>query len=232
LWAVVLADNDPLAAGTAPLSLSERNPGAYPDRGRTARTSLWVMTEMAATADFDADQPVIEAVQQGDHIAFRELLRRQERWVRGIVYAVLGDRDRVDDVVQQVWTTLWERCGELRDARRWRPWLYRLARNAAVDAGRETTRRRTLSDRLAESLNGSGGEQTPPGELAEGERREAVLDAIAALPVHYREPFVLRHLEDWSYREIAAVLDLPVDTVETRLVRARRLLREALGGRL
>ena len=190
------------------------------------------MTEMAATADFDADQPVIEAVQQGDHGAFRELLRRQERWVRGVVYAVLGDRDRVDDVTQQIWTTLWERCGELRDTRRWRPWLYRLARNAALDAGRETTRRRGLTERLAENLPGDHAGQTPPSALAESEAQSAVLEAIASLPVHYREPFVLRHLEDWSYREIAAVLDLPVDTVETRLVRARRMLREALGGKL
>jgi RNA polymerase sigma-70 factor (ECF subfamily) len=191
-----------------------------------------MMSEMAATADFDADRPVLEAVQRGDHSAFREFLRRQERWVRGVVYAVLGDRDRVDDVVQQVWTTLWERCGELRDTQRWRPWLYRLARNAAIDAGRETTRRRGLSDRLAESLNGSPAGATPPGELANAERQSTVLQAIAALPAHYREPFVLRHLEDWSYREIAAVLDLPVDTVETRLVRARRMLREALGGKV
>jgi RNA polymerase sigma-70 factor (ECF subfamily) len=48
------------------------------------------------------------------------------------------------------------------------------------------------------------------------------------MPAIYREPFVLRHLEDWSYRQIAETLDLPVDTVGTRLVRARRMLQETL----
>ena len=48
------------------------------------------------------------------------------------------------------------------------------------------------------------------------------------MPVLYREPFVLRHVSGWSYKEIAAVLDLAVDSVETRLVRARRFLRESL----
>jgi RNA polymerase sigma-70 factor (ECF subfamily) len=54
------------------------------------------------------------------------------------------------------------------------------------------------------------------------------LRAIQALPVLYREPFVLRHLQGWTYKEIAEVMDMRVDSVETRLVRARRFLRERL----
>ena len=68
---------------------------------------------------------------------------------------------------------------------------------------------------------------------AAGNELEAtLLQAVQALPVIYREPFVLRHLEDWSYAEIGEVLGLSVDTVETRLVRARRLLRESLQGKI
>jgi RNA polymerase sigma-70 factor (ECF subfamily) len=55
-----------------------------------------------------------------------------------------------------------------------------------------------------------------------------VLEAIRGLPDIYRESFILRHVEDWSYAQIAEAMSLPVDTVETRLVRARRLLRTAL----
>ena len=55
-----------------------------------------------------------------------------------------------------------------------------------------------------------------------------MMAVIEKLPVLYREPFVLRHLNGWSYREIADVLDMPVDSVETRLVRARRMLRNSL----
>jgi RNA polymerase sigma-70 factor (ECF subfamily) len=64
------------------------------------------------------------------------------------------------------------------------------------------------------------------------EQHDAVLAAIEDLPELYREPFVLKHVEGWSYAEIADVLGLPPDTVETRLVRARRLLREKLSGKL
>ncbi|MFV1977826.1 MAG: sigma factor, partial [Myxococcota bacterium] len=47
-------------------------------------------------------------------------MRRHGRWVRSIVYAVLGRADRVDDVVQQVWTSVWQQAGTLRDPARWR----------------------------------------------------------------------------------------------------------------
>ncbi|MHC4697402.1 MAG: RNA polymerase sigma factor [Planctomycetota bacterium] len=182
---------------------------------------------MALAADFDPDEPVIEAIRSGDHYAFSELMRRHGRWVRGVIFGVLGDSDRVDDVAQQVWTAVWRRAGELRDTRRWRPWLYRLARNAAVDAGRKITRRRSRTQQLTEVPVGAS-TTAPVGELVGDEQHREVLRAIQALPALYREPFVLRHLQGWTYKEIAEVMDMRVDSVETRLVRARRFLREAL----
>jgi RNA polymerase sigma-70 factor (ECF subfamily) len=189
------------------------------------------MMGMAASTAFDPEEPVIEAVRKGDHYAFKELLRRQDSWVRGVVFAVLGDSQSVDDVTQQVWTAVWARITELRDTRRWRPWLYRLARNAAVDAGRNASRRRALDARLSERPE-TPSAASPPEMLIDNEKRQAVREAIQSLSPLYREPFVLRHLEGWSYRQIGEVMGLSVDTVETRLVRARRLLRDALGGKV
>ncbi len=188
--------------------------------------------EMAADANFDAEQPVIEAIQQGDHYAFRELLRRHDRWVRGVVYGVLGCNDHIDDVTQQVWTSVWEKISDLRDTSRWRVWLYRLARNAAVDAGRNVTKQRertcALPDRMLEARVSDTQSADPQNKLGAKEKRRAVQGAIESLPALYREPLTLRHLEGWSYKQIAEVLGAPVDTIETRLVRARRMLREAL----
>ncbi|HUU82150.1 MAG TPA: RNA polymerase sigma factor [Phycisphaerae bacterium] len=186
---------------------------------------------MPLAAEFDAEQPVIEAIQLGDRSAFQELVRRHGRWVRGVIFGVLGDGDRVDDVAQQVWQAVWSRIDDLRDAGQWRPWLYRLARNAAVDAGREKTRRKRLSLEAVGAASPAA-HQAPDRELVAGERRATVLTAIRSLPALYREPFVLRHLEDWSYRQIGDAMGLPTATVETRLVRARQLLREALMGKV
>lgn len=187
---------------------------------------------VALTDHFDAEEPVIDAIRQGDSHAFCELVRRQNRFVRSIVVGVLGPTDRVDDVTQQVWTAVWERIGKLRDARRWRSWLYRLARNAAIDAGRDLTRRRNRSEQMTREPVQTEDHQTPASEAAGNEEHQRVLGAITALPALYREPFVLRHLNGWSYAEIAEVMGMPVNSVETRLVRARRLLREALKDRI
>lgn len=186
---------------------------------------------MAQNEFVDTEQPVIAAIRGGDRYAFCELVERHKAWVRGAVFAVLGDRDCVDDVTQQVWLSVWKRIGELRDDRSWRSWLYRLARNAAIDAGRELSRRKQRFQRLTGDPS-SARIQTPSETPHRDEQHREVLAAVRSLPILYREPFVLRHLNGWSYREIAKVMDIPVDTIETRLVRARRILREALKGKV
>ena len=179
----------------------------------------------------DPEQPVIDAIRGGDRYAFDELVRRHHPWVRGVIFGVLGDVDRVDDAAQQVWAALWERIGELRDVKRWRPWLYRLARNAAIDSGRDTRRRRQLAQAFATSRSAGSSGPADDRAVREEQHRE-VMTAIQALPALYREPFVLRHVNGWSYRRIGEMMNMPVDSVETRLVRARRFLRDSLKDRL
>lgn len=159
-------------------------------------------------------------------------VRQHERWLRGVIYAVTGRLDLVDDVFQEVWIRACRQIHGVRDPKRIRGWLYRVARNAAIDARRSLRRQRGVS---LDAVPGDGpGEHhsDPATRLMQSELRERLLRAVEALPMRYREPFVLRHLEDWSYAQIAELLGLSLETVETRLVRARRLLREMLDGNL
>ncbi len=185
-----------------------------------------------ATVDVGAAHALISQAQRGSRPAADRLVREHEGWVRSVVYGVTGRRDLVDDVAQQVWTQVWQRLDSLNDPRRLRAWLYSVARNAAIDASQEHRRRRAVGlDVVVERL----GDVQACGPLRAaigGELRETLLRAVEALPALYREPFALRHLEDWSYAEIGELLGLSVETVETRLVRARRLLREMLEGKV
>lgn len=184
-------------------------------------------------AQHDPERPVIEAIQQGDAYALDELMRRHGRWVRGVIYAALGRMDEVDDVAQRVWLQVWREAGRLDDVCRWRSWLYRIARNAAYDAHRDRQRRnRLLGGLFGQWLGRRSAAPSADHQALLDERQKALHDAIADLPAIYREPFVLKHLENWSYAEIGDVLGLPVDTVETRLVRARRRLRRKLMGKV
>lgn len=175
----------------------------------------------------EGDHELIAAAQRGERGALDAFVRRHDGWVRQIVYATTGRPGIVDDVAQSVWAGVWQQIATLSDPSRWRGWLYRLARNAAIDAGKRHARDRNF----AAGLNGddpASRRADPARHADQAEQQERVLRAIRGLPDHYREPFILRHLQEWSYAEIGEAMGLPVDTVETRLVRARRLLRESL----
>ncbi len=181
-----------------------------------------------APADVDALPVLVAEAQRGNRRAADRLVREHGGWVRSVVFGVVGRWDLVDDIVQQVWTQVWSRLPTLKDPQRLRSWLCSVARNAAIDAGQARQRRAPVAlEPLADSLADESG-RSPLRTALDGELQSTLLRAVEALPVHYREPFVLRHLEDWSYQQIGEMLGLPVETVETRLVRARRLLREML----
>jgi RNA polymerase sigma-70 factor (ECF subfamily) len=185
------------------------------------------MTVMTRAQSCDRDEQLVRQLAGGDGDALGELIARNERWVRGVIRASGVTVSAVDDVAQSVWVTLWQSADRMDDPARWRPWLYRLARHAAIDARRAGQRQRRLLSALADWLRTrtlpAGG---PGGAASAGERQRALLSAVDRLPDRYRQVIVLRHLAGWSYRRMAEALDVPVATVETRLVRARRRLRE------
>jgi RNA polymerase sigma-70 factor, ECF subfamily len=187
--------------------------------------------------EYDPQRLVFEAIQAGDTHAMAEFIETQRRWVRAVVFGVLGRASEVDDVCQRVWIQVWRESRSLDDPGRWRPWLYRIAHNAATDALRAGRRRRNLLAATATELMVDHGPigptaASPDRELVSREQHDAMRQAIESLPPLYREPFVLKLAEGWSYARIGQALGLPTDTVETRLVRARRLLREKLAGGL
>jgi len=186
-----------------------------------------------STKSHDSDELLFDALRKGDAHALTEVIQKHDSTVRSVVYSVLGNRQELEDVVQQVWLTVWKRASSLKEPAYGKTWLYRLARNASIDAGRQITRRRGFwrqwFDRSEDTLV-EPGQVDKPMMLAE--QHQTVLQAVENLPTIYREPFVLRHLEDWSYKQISQTLGLTVNTVEVRLVRARRMLRETLAPKL
>jgi RNA polymerase sigma factor (sigma-70 family) len=110
-----------------------------------------------------------------------------------------------------------------------RPWLLRIVRNTWIDLGaRKGTEKVSLEAVEAYAADGPDPEQMA---LTRDWRRE-VAAALAALPAEAREVLVLREIEGLSYKHIAAVLDLPIGTVMSRLARAREKLADELRGRL
>jgi RNA polymerase sigma-70 factor, ECF subfamily len=162
-----------------------------------------------------------------DRNAYAELVRRYADRIFNLAYRMTGNRDEADDLAQETFIRAYRGLPGFRPDGQFGAWLYRIAVNVCL------THRRRSRDTAGESLD----EMAAPvidmslsiEELAEQhEVQAAVHQAILSLPERYRAVVVLYHLEGRSYSEIAAILDLPVNTVRTHLHRGRVMLRDRL----
>lgn len=155
-------------------------------------------------------------------------LAEHDRWVRTVVFARLGDRQAVDEVVQEVALAAVAQNAPLSDPARAGAWLYRLAVRQALLYLRRRGRRHRLVGRFAAGRPDSSGSQTPLDWLLSDERQRFVREALERLPRRDAEILLLKYTEDWSYRELALRLGVTEAAVEARLHRARQRLRVAL----
>lgn len=172
------------------------------------------------------------AAVSGDQEALRELWVEHRRWVAAILLAHKPSWADVDDLLQEVAVSLVRKIGELRDPRAVKPWLRTVAMNAAHAAARRGKARppgshahdRTTRD--AADVGDVGDTSTPPEAIQRGETGGRLMALAGQLGDGYREPLLLKVVHNLSYRQIGQILGLPETTVETRIARARRQLRD------
>jgi RNA polymerase sigma-70 factor (ECF subfamily) len=159
----------------------------------------------------------IRAVAFGDRDAFARLYADYVRLVHAILLGRVPRRD-VDDLVQEVFITAYQRIRELRDPSAFGGWIAAIARNRATDYLRRSREQVELPDEL------------PGGDPIEAETI-AVLDIVRKLPEAYRETLLMRLVEGMSGAEIAERSGLTPASVRVNLHRGMKLLREQLGWR-
>lgn len=167
-----------------------------------------------------------------DPEAIRALWREHRGWIAGVLLAHKPRGVELEDLLQDVALTMVRKIDEVRDPRAIRGWLRSIALNAALAQGRERSRRQRLDRDHRLRLVSEDGEASEssrdPARVEEGER---LLEIARELPEGYREPLILRCVRGMTYRQIASAMDLPETTVETRIARGRRMLREILARR-
>lgn len=167
---------------------------------------------------------------QGDRPALQQLLLKHWTWLKGLAYNILGNAEDVDECLQSICLLVIENIGELREPERFKAWLTSVARNAALAYRRQRAQRPRQLDEAAAERHHDPHVPDSLEKLHLREQQEQLLRAIHGLPEKYREVFILKHLQDASYGEIAEMLDIAVTTVQIRLVRARRMLANSLKG--
>lgn len=191
-------------------------------------------TENAPTED---DFRLVERVFAGDRRAFEPLVRRHERRVFRVAFAVLGNVEDAEEAMQDTLVKAFRHLDQFRKDARFSTWLTRIAVNTAIE--KRNSRKNYVPLAEAETAEAA---VTPkrfepwrsnPEELyGKQEVHRMVEQVIQSLPEIYREVFVLRDVEGLTAEEASDVLGIKIPALKSRLLRARMLMRETLAERL
>ncbi len=172
--------------------------------------------------DLGADETIVQRVLAGERDLYEVLVRRHNTRLYRAARAILRSENEVEDVMQEAYVQAFAHLAQFRAEARFSTWLTRIAVHEAF------ARRRRALRQTEHEAEDSVALITPEHQAGSRELAKLLERAIDALPDNFREVLVLRTLEDMSVADTAVALDIPEDTVKTRLFRARNLLREAI----
>jgi RNA polymerase sigma-70 factor (ECF subfamily) len=177
-----------------------------------------------------SDEQVVERVLAGETLLFEIIMRRYNQRLYRAARAILGDEAEAEDVMQEAYVRAYEHLAQFGGRARFSTWLTKIAVHEALARAR---RRRRFESMDAESdaeevLAEPSHQPDPERSASDREIHRMVEDAVEALPEGFRAVFVLRAVEEMSVAETAECLDLPEETVKTRLFRARARLQKEI----
>jgi RNA polymerase sigma-70 factor (ECF subfamily) len=168
------------------------------------------------------DEWLVVRCQLGERDAFDALIARWHPSLCRYAVRLTNDPDAAADVVQDVWLRVVRGLATLRDAARFRAWLFGIARRVLMDR-----LRRRYAEPAIEPLDPDGIDE-PAADEDRADDAAMVEAELDLLPLPEREVLVLFYLRELSVNDIAAIAAIPVGTVKSRLFRARRMLRTQL----
>ncbi|MEM6692250.1 MAG: RNA polymerase sigma factor [Planctomycetota bacterium] len=196
----------------------------------------------ASSSTFDAENPLptpvssdlsdesllVQYHQSGDRAIFQTLIARYEREIYSYLCRYMGEPELARDAFQGTFLQVHLKCGQFDQSRRFKPWLYAIATNQAIDLQRRNKRHRYVSlDRTSPSNDGEqdgqwaeklvGSSIDPLDAASDGENRDWVVDYVGQLNESMQQVIHLVYYKGMKYREAAEILGIPVGTVKSRL---------------
>jgi RNA polymerase sigma-70 factor, ECF subfamily len=175
------------------------------------------------------DAELVTAFLAGEERAFQELVERYQTRLLNFIYRTIGDRERGEDLVQEVFIRVYRHLHRFDRSKKFSTWIYTIASNLAKNELRNRSRNplvffQTIKKNWQDDdrpLQFEDSSSRPDDMYRKRHLRELVEASVSRLPEHHRQVFVLRELEGKSYEEIAEITGCNLGTVKSRLNRAR-----------
>jgi RNA polymerase sigma-70 factor, ECF subfamily len=175
--------------------------------------------------DAPSDAELIERILNGERELFTLLVGRYQEMLHRFAFGMIQDPDAVADLVQESFVKAYTSLAQCNAPHHFSAWIFRIVRNGCTDYLRAPQRRHVDLEATSLSL---ASHSDPAQELEHEELRHTVRSALASLPEAQREAFLLKHVENLSYEEMAEMLGAGVSALKMRVARAREALRSSL----
>lgn len=180
------------------------------------------------------DNKLVVKAKKGDQSAYTKMVEKYQRALYFHIKKMIRDESIIEDLVQECFSKAFENLNKYNDDYAFSTWLYRIATNHTIDYLRKKKLKTVSIDKPYKTREGEM-EMTLPDKdmqtdrkIIQDQRKAFIKNAISDLPDKYQRVIELRHMESYSYKEIADLLDMPLGTVKAHIFRARELLYKAL----
>lgn len=178
-----------------------------------------------------SEQDIINEIKRGNINIYSKLVDMYKNMIFSLAYKFTNDYDEAQDLSQEIFIKIFNNLSKFRFESSHKTWIYKIATNMCIDY-KKKQKKQSLNfneDFMEErELDADGKINSPEEIVISDEKQRAVHRIIHKLPDIYKTVIIMYHFNESSYKEISKILDISEKTVETRLYRARRLLRNEL----
>ncbi len=170
------------------------------------------------------DEEIIKKIQKGEVEIYSQLVDRYKDGIFGLIYKYTNDYNETQDIAQEVFIKVYKQLNNFRFQSKLSTWIYRIATNSCIDWGRRKKKDANIMPLDEVTMTDSSIDLE--SSFVFEEQRKRVRSIVNKMPDKYKLLVVMYHFHNLKYKDISEILAMPEKTVETRLYRARALIKK------
>jgi len=177
---------------------------------------------------------LIKKAKAGSLEAFEQLILQYEKRIYNYCYRMTNNQEDAEDLAQEVFIKVYKSLHSFKGSSQFSTWIYRIAYNTCVDKFRKEKMvlvSLTQNDEEDKDMDLPSHEPLPEDQIVSREQYQALRECISTLKPEYKTAVILRDIQNYTYEEIADILNIPLGTVKSHISRGRAALRDALAAR-